>query len=114
MLYLGTITVVSGSSVNNASQISGAFDIQGLWPRLLLVTPSSGATAFYIAFGSYDRSSVPVPTFAATTNDFSVGLSTSVQITAPLPPGRNTVVAIYGQGGGGAVSVYGLWGQAQS
>ena len=114
VMYLGTITAVSGSSVNNRSQTSGKFAIDGIWPRLLFVTPTASGVTFRVRMGGYDSATVSTPTLDATTDDFGVAEQTSQQFETPRPYGKNTVVAIYGDGGAGAVKVYGLLGDARS
>lgn len=107
MVYLGTIQVLNGSSVNNTTTGGTTFTISLVYKYLLLVTPSDAGVTYYI---SVDTGA----TLAATTNDYSVGISTSVQVKCPNGATANTVVAIRGAGGTGNVRVIGLYGVTQS
>lgn len=106
MEFLGTIQVLNGSSVNNTTTGGTTFTIPLYFPYILLVTPSDAGVTYYLRVDSAGN--------AATTSDYSVGISTSIQIKAPIRATANTVVSIRGAGGTGNVSVYGLYGLAQS
>ena len=114
MVYLGTITALNGSSINNVNQASNSFLIAGFWPRLLFVTPVASGVTFRTTLGSYNSNAISSPTFAATASDYGIAEQTAAQLSTPNPPGLNTVAAIYGDGGGGIVTIYGLFGPAQS
>lgn len=106
MEYLGTIDVANGSSKNNTN-CTTPFTIPLKFTYILAVTPSGSTVTYFIRVGNDDA-------LAATTDDFSIGELTSIQIAAQQNATALPVIAIRGGGGTGNVKIYGLYGRAQS
>ena len=75
MTFLGTIVAASATSVNNR-ETAAAFNIDGFWPRLLLVTPSASGVTFRVAISAYNSLSNASPTFVAGSGDFGLAEQT--------------------------------------
>ena len=106
MVPLGTVVATNGASVNNTTT-GTPFTIPPSWTYIVVITPTASGVTFRV------RVSVGSG-LAAGTTDYGVGEQTTVQFPCPRGFNVDTVVAIYGDGGGGNVRVLGNWGLAQS